>query len=327
MRGTEVSADTVHQRISIRGCLNRLVRAIFRRLSDNRFIRTLLSLYFYRKWVLPCEATIAVCKRQETLDEFYWMGKLRQYAHIIDKGLHRQDVSRGHGERVCRLAKNALTHIQSPWAMCDPSVKWAAEKIRLYEEYQSGESAGIKREYTGTTCKYEDLLNAIKTRRSIRYYLNKPVPTEIVEAIADVVDWSPTSCDRQPARIYATNEPDTVRQCVELHAGAACFAKIYAPLFLTFCADARLYALPAELAMPYIDVALGAQNCVLVAHTLGISLTLLTCGNWKDWQEHKFRNLLGIPQHLRIVVSAVGGYPDGGAEVPARKNRELFTVG
>jgi hypothetical protein len=152
------------------------------------------------------------------------------------------------------------------------------------------------------------------------------VDDKVVESITDVLDWSPTSCNRQPGRVYVTNNPHIVQQCVRLHQGAACFTDIRAPLFLTFCADPRLYDMPTEVAVPYIDVALGVENCVLVAHTLGLSLTLLTWALHSDEQDRELRRILDIPRDLQIIVSAVGGYPNGGAQVPARKRKELFIV-
>jgi hypothetical protein len=83
---------------------------------------------------------------------------------------------------------------------------------------------------------------------------------------------------------------------------------------------------PNEVALPYIDVSLGVQNCALVAHALGISLTLLTWAQQVDWQEHELRRLLDIPVHFQIIVSAAGGYPDRGVDVPVRKTKELFLV-
>jgi len=276
----------------------------------------------YRRWIGPSEAVLR-CK-EETFDETYWMGKFRQYAHVVDKGLHRGDFTKGHGSCCYQLAKEAFLHIKSERALNDPSIIWAMAKINQYEQIQTDGVLWMKTAHTGTTCRYEDLLDVIRTRRSIRRYVNRTVEDTVIEKIADVLNWSPTSCSRQPARLYATNNPAIVRKATNLHSGAACFTDIYAPLFLIFCADSRLYSMPGELSLPYIDVTLGVENCLLVAHTLGISLTPLTCTGLSDSQEHQLRELFGIPWYFQIVVSAVGGYPDGGAEVPARKTKEFF---
>ncbi len=256
--------------------VKKLGRTVFYLFLRNRYIRRLFTYYLYRRWISHSEATVALRGKENKLDESYWMGKLRQYAHVVDKGLHRGDFSKGHATQVYGMAKDALSRIRSHEGLRDPSVQWAAEKIKQYEESQSSELPGITSEYVGTTCRYVDLLDVIMTRRSIRRYIDKPVEEEVIDKITDVLDWSPTSCHRQPARVYATNNPDIVRHCVKLHAGAGCFTDIYVPLFLTFCADSRVYEMPAEIASPHIDVALGVENCILIAHTLGISLTPLS---------------------------------------------------
>jgi hypothetical protein len=305
---------------------NSLARTMFSLFFRNRYARMPFAYHLYRRWIRHSETVIALRRRTENLDESYWRGRLRHYAHVVDKGLNRGDFSKGHGARAYEIAKVALSHITSREGLCDPSVEWAARKIKQYEEVQSGKPRAPVIEHLGTSCTYEDLLDAIKTRRSIREYVDKPVEDEVIDKIAGVLDWSPTSCNRQPARVYAANNPEAVRKCVTLHRGAACFTDIYAPLYLLFCADSRLYEMPVEMALPYVDVGLGVQNCVLVAHSLGISLTLLTCASLGVREERNLREMFRIPQHFQIIISAVGGYVDSGAEVPARKHKELFIL-
>ncbi|RIK16430.1 MAG: nitroreductase family protein, partial [Chloroflexi bacterium] len=38
-----------------------------------------------------------------------------------------------------------------------------------------------------------DIFEAIQTRRSIRRYLDKPVPREIIEEILDAARWAPSA--------------------------------------------------------------------------------------------------------------------------------------
>jgi len=300
-----------------------LIQKVIDFVKMNRFIRVLFAGYVYRHWISSSEASLRLRKNEDALDESYWISSLRAYAHMIDKGLHRCDFSKGHGTKAYSLAKNALSKIKSRDGLCDPSVKWAIEKIRKYEEFQSEKSSGLSAEYVRTCCQYSDILDAIKTRRSIRNYLNKPVERDVISKIASVLDWSPTSCNRQTGKVYATDNPDIARECVKLHAGAACFTDVYAPAFFVFCADSRLYP-PNEISLPYIDVSLGIQNCNLVAHTLGVSFSMLTWSQHTEQEDCRLRELLGIPQHLQIIVSAVAGYPDGGAHVPVRKQPELY---
>ena len=306
--------------------LNKIPSAILRRLTRLRCLRWLFVSHLYRRSIAHSEAMISLMRNADNLDESYWVGKVRQFAHVVDKGLHRGDFSKGHGVSGYHAAKLALSHIRTQEGLSDPLVQWAVEKVRLYEQFQNAQGSRIQASYIATLCSYESLVDAIKTRRSQRSFIQKPIKDDVIKKIVSVLDWSPTSCHRQPGRVFASNNPDVVRKCVHLHAGASCFTDIYAPLFLTFCADSRLYDMPNELAIPYIDVSLGIQNCLLVAHTLGISLTPLIWTYQGEWQDRDLRKIFSIPQHFQIILSAVGGYPDGGSQAPPRKRQELFIV-
>ncbi|MDI9644852.1 MAG: nitroreductase family protein, partial [Candidatus Verstraetearchaeota archaeon] len=45
-----------------------------------------------------------------------------------------------------------------------------------------------------------DVLEAIKSRRSVRRYKEDPVPSELVERILDAARWAPTGGNIQPWR-------------------------------------------------------------------------------------------------------------------------------
>ena len=306
--------------------INKKAHIWMRWVINSPFLRWLFLARLYRRQISQSEYIIRLLKNQDKLDDSYWMGKARHYAHLVDKGIHRGDFCKGHGERAYAMTRHALACVQTQASRDDPSIQWAAQKVRQYEKCQLGEVAGIREQYTPTKCKYVDLLDVIMTRRSIRNYSVRPISDEIVGHIISVLDWSPTSCNRQPARVYATNNPDLVRQCVPLHTGAACFSDIYTPLMLIFCADCRAYEMPSEMDLPYIDVSMGVQNCLLVAHSLGISLTVLSSSFRSEPKEQKLRRLFGIPPYFQIIVSAVGGYPNGGVQVPYRKAKELVLV-
>lgn len=311
-------------RHGIRWRADRLLGRVESRLSRVPGIRWLLIPHLYHGPLSHSEKVIRLMRDGSCMDESYWAGMLRKYAHMVDKGLHSGDFSKGRGKTAYSLAKEALAHIGPEARSTDAVVAWAAERIRLYETFQSSESpTGVSGQYQEAACSYESLLDVMTTRRSIRRYVERPVQREVVERIAAVVDLAPTSCHRQPARICATNNPDIVRECMHLHIGAACFTDIYAPLYLAFCADARLYTLPDELFSPVIDVSLGVQNCLLAAHALGLSLTPLRWAYQGQWQEERLREILGIPAYCQVIVGVVGGYPDGGAETPVRKRPEL----
>jgi len=276
----------------------------------------------YQEIIDDIEAVMALQRNGSRLDDDYWAQKLRQAAHIVDKGLQRYDCEPGHSARWYQAAQEALSQIRDPIALQDPSVVWAMQKISEYERLQSGKQPTRKcRTEFEPRCKYEELLDGIKARRSIRFYSKRALDTEVIEKVIEVVNWSPTSCNRQTAKVFVTNNPSLVRSCLATCRGATGFSE-FVPCFLCFCADLRSYRMPKEMLLPVIDVSLGIQNCCLIAHSLGLSLTLLTWAEHSDEDERILRSVLEIPDHYQIIVNGTLGYPECAAEVPPRKALE-----
>ena len=296
----------------------RALRRFVRRIVQGLGFRNIIAYRHYKEVIRWGELVLKLREDKDALDEEFWAAQLRKSAHILDKGLQRGDYEAGHGQRLYKAAKDALARLQSPEVREDPSVVWARHKIQEYEGRQThpGSFAILPLEQAGVS--YENLRDLIRSRRSARKYSARPVADEDLRRIIEVVSWSPSSCNRQPAMVFATNDQSLVEKCMSTCAGATCFTGM-ATAFFCFGADIRVYEMPHELILPYVDVAMGAQNCTLAAHCLGISLTMLTWAQHTPEDDLKLRQLLDIPDHCLIVVNAVGGYPDGGTEIPPRK--------
>ncbi len=279
-------------------------------------MRYLLVHYYYRNIIRCSERVFQLRRKANTQDGAFWANELRKNAHILDKGLQRKDWETGHGTVAFRKAKYALTKIIDEDLLSDPSVKWAKSKIREFEaENGSRKSAPV---LLSTSCSYESLLDVVRTRRSIRHFKDEPISNEDIRRIVEVVNWSPTSCHRQTAKVFVATEPKSVKQCMDLCAGSSGFGR-RVPLFICFCSDFRAYQMPVEGFLPHIDVSLGIQNCNLIAHSLGVSLTMLSWAQSTEREDREMRKLLRIPQEYGIIVNAVGGYPACGAPTPERK--------
>jgi nitroreductase len=222
------------------------------------------------------------------------------------------------------LAREALGKITDDKLTKDPSVIWARNKILEYETFQNQVSRySDSIPFTSTTCTYEQLYDVIRTRRSIRTFDDRMVPKSDIEKIVSVVNWAPASCNRQTVKVYIANSPEIIQKCISTNNGATCLGD-FIPCFISFCADLRPYEMPQEMTLPILDAALGIQNCCLVAHSLGIGMTLLNWTHHTDEQATLLRKIMGIPPYFRIIANAVLGYPAQGAPLPARKS-EQFT--
>lgn len=253
-------------------------------------------------------------------DDEYWSAVLRKYAHIIDKGLQRCDCEPGHSGDFYNEALTSLSMIKSEKMLRDPSVVWAKNIITSYEKLRFENESPLSSEpFLKTTCHYSDLVDVIKTRRSIRNFTSERIEHDLIKKIAEVANWAPSSCNRQTIKIFIADSDELIKACVEANNGATCFSgKI--SCFMAFCADLRAYNMPQELTLPVLDVALGIQNSCLVAHSEGVGMALLNWTHHSKEQDTKLRDMLSIPSYYRIVANAVLGYPERGASLPSRKD-------
>lgn len=307
----------------------RLIRkslGVFARLIlSPRLIRTLqkpiLLPSYYREIAADIEPIMDIKNRPEWMDDEYWAAVLRKYAHILDKGLCSCNFEKGRGRDYYNAAIEAYGLIHSDAVRNDPSVKWATQKIEQYDQVQkSGVGLELSRPLQEVhSAAYGNLVEIIRSRRSIRSFQSHPVDDETLKKIVEVAAWSPSSCNKQTIKVFATNNPELARRSLGTCKGGTCFTE-YIPCFLSFCVDLRSYVMPEEAWLPQVDAGLAAQNCCLAANTLGLSLTILTWCQHDAHEDDELRNLFSIPIHHRIVFNAVLGYPSISVETPARKS-------
>ena len=159
-----------------------------------------------------------------------------------------------------------------------------------------------------------EVLEAIKTRRSVRQYKDTPVDDKALELVLEAARWAPswrnTQCwrfivvrdDKVKKELAATiPEANRAHDCVES-----------APVTIVVCAEIgksgylRGEFIPDKNEWWYMfDVALATQNLVLAAHSLGLG-TVYT--GWFD--PKKAAGILGVPEGFTVVAMTPLGYPD-----------------
>ncbi len=71
---------------------------------------------------------------------------------------------------------------------------------------------------------YEDLLKLAYRRRSVRWYLQKPVPRELIDRALAVATLSPSACNRQPFEFHIFDDPDVVKKVASIPMGTKGFS-------------------------------------------------------------------------------------------------------
>ena len=166
-----------------------------------------------------------------------------------------------------------------------------------------------------------DVMEAIKTRRSIRKYRSTPVPEELLKAVLNAARLAPSANNAQPWRVIVVTDEDLKLRLVSGAHGQKFLAE--APVVLVACGlpDEAFPTVGGYMSSHVMDVAIALDHITLAAHSLGLG----TC--WVAWfKEEKVREALGIPEDVRVVALTPLGYPDESPERPPRRNLEELVL-
>jgi nitroreductase len=157
-----------------------------------------------------------------------------------------------------------------------------------------------------------DTLEAIHTRRSIRKYLDKPVPEELVEKLLAAATQAPSARNQQPWQFVVIDERAVLAEIARLMPNAAMAGR--APLAILICGDLSLETSPGYWV---VDCAAATQNVLLAAHALGLGAVWTGVYPREPRMEY-LRRLLALPENVMAHSLIVLGYP---AEQAPPENR------
>lgn len=166
-----------------------------------------------------------------------------------------------------------------------------------------------------------DLMEAIKTRRSIRRYKPTPLPEELLKSVLNAARLAPSANNAQPWRIIVVTDEDVKLKLVASANGQKFIAQ--APVVLVACGlpDEAFQTAGGYMSSHVIDVSIALDHLTLAAHSLGLG----TC--WIAWfKEDKVREILHIPEDVRVVAMTPLGYPDETPDKPSRRNLEELVL-
>lgn len=156
-----------------------------------------------------------------------------------------------------------------------------------------------------------EVLEAIKTRRSIRKYKKDPVPQEKLEKILDAGRWAPSASNLQPWKFIVLSDFEVKERVAKLLAWGRFLAE--APMGIAVVAD------PGASSHPVEDGSIAAYSMLLAAHAVGLG------GCWLNpsASEEEVKEILGIPKEHRLISVISIGYP---AEAPSMTRKELKAI-
>jgi len=167
-----------------------------------------------------------------------------------------------------------------------------------------------------------NVIDAIRSRRSIRKYKTDPVSAETLEAVLDAARWAPSWANTQCCRLVVVEKPETKMRIAEAISptNPALDAVRNAPVLIVACAELGKSGFKRGEAATdkgdwfMFDVALAMQNLTLAAHELGLGTVHVGTIDAK-----KIEEILQVPEGVRVVELTPLGYPAEQPKGPGRK--------
>ncbi|MCC6697844.1 MAG: nitroreductase family protein [Candidatus Hydrogenedentes bacterium] len=157
-----------------------------------------------------------------------------------------------------------------------------------------------------------DALETLRTRRSVRTFLDKPVPKDLLETVIDCGRLAASAINIQPWEfVVVTDNPmrqriaDTTDHGKHIAQAAACVA--------VFCKDGKYYL---------EDGSAATQNILLAARALGLGSCWIAAD--KKAYADTLRTMLGVPFGYKAVSLIAIGYTEEDPHPAKRPLKELL---
>ncbi len=270
---------------------------------------------------------------------------LRRNVHRIEKGLvlpNRRPVF------ALEYIGETIDYYERCLNACDErtlprEIDWATDVLhRYFEAVQShplvdtaresfkrlnrreGTSSHYKRGKISSPVTLEDFEKLVRQRKSVRTFLSKTVPRELVDQALAIAALSPSSCNRQPMRYRLYDEEPLLRTMAEMPLGTAGFADNI-PMICALTGDLSAYSYERDRHSIYVDGCLSAMLFMLALETVGLASCPL---NWAeiDSRDRAFEKAAGLPPYERGIMFIAIGYadPDGYVAFSERKNLDAL---
>ncbi len=166
-----------------------------------------------------------------------------------------------------------------------------------------------------------DVLDCIKTRRSIRKYLDVPVEFDKLTNIVDAARFAPSSGNVQNWKFIVVFDKGKRKKLAE-----ACLQQFWmeqAPVHIIVCGEPekarRFYGIRGERLYTIQNCATAIQNILLTAHSLGLGACWVGA-----FDEDMIKRDFGIPDNVRPQAIITIGYADEDPPAPPKYKIEFM---
>ncbi|MFA6372723.1 MAG: nitroreductase family protein [Methanothrix sp.] len=161
-----------------------------------------------------------------------------------------------------------------------------------------------------------ETLQAIKTRRSIRKFLDKPVSRDMLREILEAAMFAPSAGNEQPWQFIVLDDREFLDEVPNICATASMCRQ--SPLAILVCGDSSLEKYPGFWIE---DCSAAVENLLLAAHAQGLGAVWTGVYPMNDRVE-ALRRRLALPKEITPFALVALGYPNEAPATPKRYREE-----
>lgn len=155
---------------------------------------------------------------------------------------------------------------------------------------------------------FDEFYKLTRHRRSVRWFLDRAVPRQLIDQAILAANQSPSACNRQPFEFRVFDDPVLVKQAIDLPMGTRGYGHTV-PVFIVVVGNLDAYFDERDRHVIYIDASLASMTFMLALETLGLSSCAI---NWPDIESREvaMEGFLSLKSHQRALMCLGVGYPD-----------------
>jgi len=157
-----------------------------------------------------------------------------------------------------------------------------------------------------------DAMEALKTRRSVRTFKDRPVPREIIEDVVDCGRLAASARNVQPCEFVVVADAQTRRRIADA-ADTGRFIADAAACIAVVCSDTKYYI---------EDGSAATQNLLVAARARGLGACWVA-GDKKPYAG-RVLEILGVPAGYKLLSLVAVGYSDARPNPSKRPLKEVL---
>jgi nitroreductase len=187
-------------------------------------------------------------------------------------------------------------------------IDWVKQYLALAGKIRAGEQLELNEPLPAPFTEREMAVvnRLLYERRSIREWINKPVPDDMIEKILEAGRAAPIGCNLGELRFILLRDPEEKKMIwSDISTENA--------VIIVLCYDIRVPRIVGQdRSVPQnagFDAAAAADHMLLMAHALGLGAVWLSEVKRPESTAQKFKEQYGLPDYIEVALHIAVGWP------------------